>query len=220
MLCTGLTGWDHRSDRSECWPCSHVALRSDRWCGPIWLVRAELMQMLCFRQVVCMHSFRGSCIGSGERACVQAELFMVFYLWFGGLRSSLEHSLVSDVSSRCPCLRCQRLVLFRWSFSLPFFGFRSLVGVSFIHFVSFSFLLGYYMCVLSMHSSKGRLRTMCGLRTGGLEGPIRWPKRGGSEWEPIKILLGGDWNSDKMNLLGRTPKSHALHFYLPFAKTT
>jgi hypothetical protein len=24
-------------------------------------------------------------------------------------------------------------------------------------------------------------------------------QRGGSEWEPIKILLKGDWNSDKMN---------------------
>jgi hypothetical protein len=31
-------------------------------------------------------------------------------------------------------------------------------------------------------------------------------QRGGSEWEPIKILLEGDWNSDKMNSLGRTPK--------------
>jgi hypothetical protein len=31
-------------------------------------------------------------------------------------------------------------------------------------------------------------------------------QRGGSEWEPIKILLKGDRNSDKMNSLGRTPK--------------
>jgi hypothetical protein len=37
------------------------------------------------------------------------------------------------------------------------------------------------------------------------EGPIRQPKRGG-EWEPIKILLEGDLNSNKMNSLGRTPK--------------
>jgi hypothetical protein len=29
---------------------------------------------------------------------------------------------------------------------------------------------------------------------------------GGSEWEPIKILLEGDRNSNKMNSLGRTPK--------------
>jgi hypothetical protein len=32
-----------------------------------------------------------------------------------------------------------------------------------------------------------------------IEGPIRRPERGGSEWEPIKILLEGDWNSDKTN---------------------
>jgi hypothetical protein len=31
-------------------------------------------------------------------------------------------------------------------------------------------------------------------------------REGGSEWEPIKILLEGDWNSSKMNPLGRTPK--------------
>jgi hypothetical protein len=31
-------------------------------------------------------------------------------------------------------------------------------------------------------------------------------QRGGSEWEPIKILLEGDGNSNKMNSLGRTPK--------------
>jgi hypothetical protein len=31
-------------------------------------------------------------------------------------------------------------------------------------------------------------------------------QRGGSEWEPIKILLEGDRNSKKMNSLGRTPK--------------
>jgi hypothetical protein len=40
---------------------------------------------------------------------VQGELFVVFELWFGGLRSFLEHSFVSDVSSRCPCLRVRDL---------------------------------------------------------------------------------------------------------------
>jgi hypothetical protein len=38
------------------------------------------------------------------------------------------------------------------------------------------------------------------------EGPIRRTREGGSEWEPIKILLEGDENSNKMNSLGRTPK--------------
>jgi hypothetical protein len=35
-------------------------------------------------------------------------------------------------------------------------------------------------------------------------------QRGGSEWEPIKILLGRNRNSNKMNSVGH-PKSHALH---------
>jgi hypothetical protein len=71
------------------------------------------MQLLCFHQVVCMHSSRGSCIGSGGLACVQGELFVVFELWFGGLRSLLEHYFVSDVSRCCPCLRGPRLVFFK-----------------------------------------------------------------------------------------------------------
>jgi hypothetical protein len=71
------------------------------------------MQLLCFLQVVCMHSSRERCIGSKDLACVQGELFVVFELWFGGLCSLLEHSFVSDVSSRCPCLRGPRLVFFK-----------------------------------------------------------------------------------------------------------
>jgi hypothetical protein len=43
-------------------------------------------------------------------------------------------------------------------------SFDCLLEFLFIHFFSFYFLSGYYMCVLSMHSSKGRLRTMCGSR--------------------------------------------------------
>jgi hypothetical protein len=98
---------------------------------------------------------------------VQGELFVVFELWFGGLRSLFEHAFVSDVSSHCPCLRGPRLVFFKRSCSSPFFGFRSLVEVSFYLFFSFLFLLCYFMWVLSMHSSRGRLSTMCGSRTGG-----------------------------------------------------
>jgi hypothetical protein len=52
-------------------------------------------------------------LAQGELAYVQGELFVVFELWFGGLRSFFEHGFVSDVSSRCPCLRCPRLVFFK-----------------------------------------------------------------------------------------------------------
>jgi hypothetical protein len=44
-------------------------------------------------------------------------------------------------------------------------------------------------------------------------------QRGGSEWEPIKILLEGDGNSNKMNLV-RYPKIKHFAHNLPFAKTT
>jgi hypothetical protein len=46
-------------------------------------------------------------------------------------------------------------------------AFDRLLEFLFIHFFSFLFLSGYYICVLSMRSSMGRLRTMCGSRTGG-----------------------------------------------------
>jgi hypothetical protein len=55
----------------------------------------------------------GVALVQGEFACVQGELFVVFELWIGGLRSLLEHSFVSDVSSRFPCLRGLRHVLFK-----------------------------------------------------------------------------------------------------------
>jgi hypothetical protein len=37
------------------------------------------------------------------------------------------------------------------------------------------------------------------------EGPIRRTRERGSEWEPIKILLEGDGNSNKMNTASNTP---------------
>jgi hypothetical protein len=85
-LCvTGLTDRGHRSDRSEGWPCSHVAHWSDRWWWPVWPVRAELMQLLCSHQVVCKHSSMGSCIGSGGACmCAGGALcgFRAFVWWF------------------------------------------------------------------------------------------------------------------------------------------
>jgi hypothetical protein len=48
-----------------------------------------------FHEVVCMHLSRGSCIGSGGALCGFPALV-------GDLCSLLEHSFVSDVSSRCP----------------------------------------------------------------------------------------------------------------------
>jgi hypothetical protein len=76
-------------------------------------------------------------LAQGELAYVQGELFVLSELWIGGLCSLLEHSFVSSVSCCCPCLRGPRLLFFKWSCSLPSFGFRSLVGVSFYLFLFF-----------------------------------------------------------------------------------
>jgi hypothetical protein len=46
-------------------------------------------------------------------------------------------------------------------------AFDRLLGFLFIRLFLFSFLSCYFMWVLSMHSSRERLRTMCGSRTGG-----------------------------------------------------
>jgi hypothetical protein len=99
-----------------------------------------------------------------EGACICAGGPIVC---FSVLCSLLEHSFISDVSSHFPCLRGPRLVFFKWSCSLPFLGFGSLVGVSFYLFLFLFIFSDYQMCALSMHSSRGRLRTMCGSRTGG-----------------------------------------------------
>jgi hypothetical protein len=39
---------------------------------------------------------------------------------------------------------------------------------------------------------------------GAVEGPIQRTREGGSEWEPIKILLEGNGNSNKMNKASNT----------------
>jgi hypothetical protein len=137
----GLTGEGHRSDRCSSQVLGDLVHRSNRWGWPVWPVRAELMQLLCFmRWFACIRPGEVALV-YGELACVQGELFVVFELWFGVLRSLFEQSFVSDVSSHCPCLRGPRLVLFKWSCSLPLCGFRSLVEVSFYSFIFLFFSL-------------------------------------------------------------------------------
>jgi hypothetical protein len=46
--------------------------------------------------------------------------------------------------------------------------------------------------------------SLCGGSPRGTEGPIRRTREGGSEWEPIKILLEGDGNSNKINAASNT----------------
>jgi hypothetical protein len=138
----------HRSDRSRSsvWPVRVLALFicwAPVWpvVGPVRPVRADVVAAALFSSGWHafvqgeVHWFRGSL-----HVCRGSSLWL-FEFWFGGLRSLLEYSFVSDVWSRCPFLRGSRLVFFKWYCSLPLFGFRSLVGVSFCSFLFFFFSL-------------------------------------------------------------------------------
>jgi hypothetical protein len=86
----------------------------------------------------------------GECALAQGELFVVFELWFGGLRSLLDHGFVSDVSSRCPCLRGPRLVSSSDLVLCLSLDFDRLLKFLFIRFFCFPFLFGYQiLCVVN-----------------------------------------------------------------------
>jgi hypothetical protein len=161
LVYTGLTGRGHRSDWSECWSSAHVEHRSDRWWWPVWPVRAKLLQLPCFK--CCF-----ACIRPWGVACVQGELFVVFraFVWLFALVAWTLFCLGCVEPLPLPkgsetCL-LQVILLFTFVWLL-------IACWSFFLFVSFlfSFLSCYFMWVLSMHSSRGRLRTMCSSRTGG-----------------------------------------------------
>jgi hypothetical protein len=132
----------HRSDRSgsPIWPVRVLALFT---CStPVW--PAVLTGLTGQGWVVAAALFSSGVLHAfiqGELHWFRGSSFWFFDFWFGGLRSLLEHSCVSDVSSRCPCLRGPRFIFFKWSCSLPLFGFRSLVGVSFYSFLFLFFSL-------------------------------------------------------------------------------
>jgi hypothetical protein len=111
----GLTGLENRSDRFW-WN------RSDRFWEPAWPVVPRF----------------GTCSGG---ACICAWGALVC---FGGLCSLLEHGFVSNVSSRCPCIRGPRHVFFKWSCSLPFSAFDRLLEFFFL-FVFFS--VSFSLCL-------------------------------------------------------------------------
>jgi hypothetical protein len=98
------------------------------------------------------------------------ELFFIWFLvvlfcrWCRALLPHLEESanlehFISVVSSRYPCVRGPRFFSLKWSFIRFCLAFDHLFEF-FFHFFSFSsFLWIGYLCVLSIHSSRGRLRT-------------------------------------------------------------
>jgi hypothetical protein len=103
----------------------------------------------------------GTCSG-GVCICAGGAL-----VCFGGLCSLLELVFDSVVSSRCPFLRDR---VFPLSSDLALclcLAFDCLFEFLLIVSILFLFSLITKMCLLSMHSSRGRLRTMCGSRTSG-----------------------------------------------------
>jgi hypothetical protein len=144
------------------WPMLWTSLTRQSW--------ADAVAMFC--EEVCIHSFRRGCIGlGGSCMCVRAVL-CGFEICFVGVCLLLELVFVSVVSSCCPCLRGPRLVFFKWSFSSPFLWLSITCWSFFCSFPLFSFsLFGYQMCVLSMHSSRGRLKTC--VVWGPVDGHIR-----------------------------------------------
>jgi hypothetical protein len=73
----------------------------------------------------------------------------------GGVCSLLEHVFVSDVSSRCPCLRGPRLVFFKWSRSLLFLVSIACWSFSFCFFSVFLFsLLTKCVCCQCTHQGE------------------------------------------------------------------
>jgi hypothetical protein len=150
LVCTGLTGWGHRSNRSECWTCSHVAHRSDLWCWRVWLVRAELLQLPCFKWCL-------ACIGSGG-ACMSAGGvlygFRALVWWF------------ALFAWACYCLGCVEPLPLPKGFEtcllqvifLFAFVWLSIACWSFFLFISFLFLFSQVtICVCCQCTHQGEI---------------------------------------------------------------
>jgi hypothetical protein len=129
---------------------------------------SRFLLFVAFPCCICIGS-GGVCFGSGGACICAGGALCVVRALYRCLCSLLdEHGFVSDVLSRCPCLRGSRLILLQviLLFAFPLAFDRLL---EFLLVVSFLFLFSLVTksCVLSMHSSRGRLRTRCGSRTGG-----------------------------------------------------
>jgi hypothetical protein len=116
MLGTGLTGGGDRSDRCE----------------------LKLLQLLCF-QGVCMHSSRGSCIGSGG-ACICAGGALCGFSNFGLVVCALCLSFVLSWMCRAVALAYGFRDLYSSSDLALFLVWLSIACWSFFLFVCFLFL--------------------------------------------------------------------------------
>jgi hypothetical protein len=78
---------------------------------------------------------------------------VLFELWIDGLCSLLEHGFVSDVSSRCPCLRGPRLIHLQviLLFAFPLAFDRLLKFVLVVSFLLFFSLVTNHVCCQCTH---------------------------------------------------------------------
>jgi hypothetical protein len=170
MLRTSLTGGVDRSDQSGLSCCScpassgvlHAFVQGElhwfRGSMHVCRVAAALFQV-----VFCMHSSSGSCIGSGG-AYMCAGGALCGFSSFGLVVCSICSSFV--LSRMCRAVALAKGV--RDLSSSSVLALCLCLAFDRFLFVSFIFLYScYFKWVLSMHSSRGRLRTKCGSRTGG-----------------------------------------------------
>jgi hypothetical protein len=111
-----------------------------------------------------MHLFRGSLHSCSWEHFFAWILIVLFCRWCWALLPHLEEStilehFISVVSSRCPCLRGPRSFSLKWSFLGFCWLLITCLSFSFISFLFLFSLNWLLVCVLSMHSSRGRLRT-------------------------------------------------------------
>jgi hypothetical protein len=129
---------------------SAVSNRPNRFWKPIWPVLVEPAWP------VMGTGLTGLCLelalDQGELAYVQGELLCALVV----CALCLSMVFVSDVSSRCPCLKGPRLVFFKWSCLLPFSAFDRLMEFlfSFCFFSIFLFSL-FTKCVCCQCTHQG-----------------------------------------------------------------
>jgi hypothetical protein len=128
---SGLMG---RSNRPQAvrWPIGGLTARCRR--SNRARQSEQCFSLCCIPMLHCCIGLGGVCFGSWGACMCRRSYLCCSSIGLVVWALLLEHGFVSDVSSCCPCLRSTRLVFYKWSCSLPFFCFRSLVEVLLIRF--------------------------------------------------------------------------------------
>jgi hypothetical protein len=166
QLVTDLTIMEDRSDWSGVF--STYSHRSN-WCWiPVWPIIAKLVRCSISWQVLHALVQGGVCIClEGDCTCWRDVLLCrlsLFLLWVCSFVVSL---FCLSCVEPLPLPKGTETFLLQVILFSPLIDFRSLVWVFYSIPFFFLFLLWQWLCVLSMHSSMGRMRTCVWPRTGG-----------------------------------------------------